>query len=158
MWKIEEPHPKMYSKRTLRTLCSVALLFSPVILPLSRAQEIDYDVKDDMGQNENILPPDFNSIPFPNQEGFDPFSRNTQFNDPFRTPPTTEDPFRRPPPPETVRPILRSSTEVNFYQIQNNELPNQPRPINPIPQTPPPRNRARPQVDEFGNPLGKGTF
>jgi hypothetical protein len=93
--------------------------------------ELDYTDNDnnviDMGQNEDVRPPDFNSNPFPNQPGFDPFSRKNQFNggviDQFRNPapPSTEDPFRRPPPiTEDPFRMPPPSTEDPFRNNNNN--------------------------------------
>lgn len=113
------------------------------VISVTAQQELpDYE---DMGNSDVIVPPDFASNPFPNQPGFDPFSRQNQFNDPF-VKSSTEDPFRRV--------IVTSTTEAanQFNQFQNNEQGGQ-RPINPFPQNPR-KDFSRPQVDEFGNPLG----
>ena len=65
----------------------------------------------------------------------------------FNTP-STVDPFRQPP--------LQSTTEFNFNQFQNNEIGSN-QPIDPFGSSFNnfDRNRPRPQVDEFGNPLGE---
>ena len=112
---------------------------------ITAQQELpDYE---NMGNSDDIVPPDFASNPFPNQPGFDPFSRQNQFNDPIVRSSSTDDPFRRT--------IVTSTTEPSnrFNQFQNNEQGGQ-RPINPFPQNPR-KDFSRPQVDEFGNPLGK---
>ena len=148
----------MTKYKTLFCLCLV-LQFSVICRaqPELDLSELNNGGNLDMGNNENLLPPDFNSNPFPNQPGFDPFSNNNRFSDPsdpgaaFRNPvSSTEDPFRS---------NLQSTTEVDFNQFQNNELGNNPDPIDPFPQNRN-RNRYRPtlkrlEVDEFGNPLGE---
>ena len=116
-----------------------------------------------MGQDDYDIPPDFQSQPFPNQPGIDPFSRQQQFIEAFATS-STADPFRIPDP---MLEFTSSSTTQqplsNFNSIQNNELGDAQRPLDPF------RNsndfgrrrnegRSRLQVDEFGNPLGNYYF
>ena len=65
----------------------------------------------------------------------------------FGDAPSTEDPFRQAPPTPTT------TTEFNYNQFQNNEVGSN-QPFDPFPSNFD-RNRPRPQVDEFGNPLGE---
>ena len=124
----------------------LGLLSLVIMCAVIKAQNIpEYeDIRLEMGQRDDVEPPDFSSNPFPTDN--DPFSRVQQFDsfDTFRTS-TTPDPFRG---------VLRSTTEVNFNQFQNNELGNARQPLDPILRSYE-RNRPAPQVDEFGNPLGK---
>ena len=65
----------------------------------------------------------------------------------FGDAPSTQDPFRQAPPTPTT------TTEFNYNQFQNNEVGSN-QPFDPFPSNFD-RNRPRPQVDEFGNPLGE---
>ena len=127
----------------LTSFLSLSATFLAVIVFAQDQVEYEYE-NVDMGSQDYLEPPDFNSNPFPDPNQ-DPFSRRNQFE-------STENPFRRP----SIAPIVTSTTEVNFNDLQNNELGNG-QPYDPF--TPQEqrydRNRPRPQVDEFGNPLGK---
>ena len=127
----------------------------------SEDNDLDDDDRENMGQNEFVVPADFQSPSFPNQPGIDPFSRQNQFDlDPFRTQTSsTENPFRAARPPSTT-----TTTERNFNQNQNNGF----RQVQPVqPNDPYQRNyynnpnRGQPQstgisqTDEYGNLLGK---
>ena len=145
-------------------LCLLNLIIHSVISQEyddSEDNDIDDDDRENMGQNEFVVPADFQSPSFPNQPGIDPFSRQNQFDlDPFRTQTSsTENPFRAARPPSTT-----TTTERNFNQNQNNGF----RQVQPVqPNDPYQRNyynnpnRGQPQstgisqTDEYGNLLGK---